>query len=135
MRAIKEQQMSSKSEVHSKGKRRIFTAAEKARILAEYENAPTPVERAVVMRREGVYSSHIANWRKARDSGEEPAKARGRRANPDAAELVRLRKDNQRLQRRLEKADQTIEVLGKVHALLQMAAGESASDEQSSRKS
>ena len=127
--------MSSNSEVHSKGKHRVFTAAEKARILEEYEKAATPVERAVVLRREGVYTSHIANWRKVRASGEPLTKPRGRRANPDAAEFVRLRKENQRLQRRLEKADQTIDVLGKVHALLQMAAGESASDEQSSKKS
>jgi transposase-like protein len=126
--------VSSSPEVRSKATHRIFSAEEKARIISEYENAATPAERAAVLRREGVYTSHIANWRKAAARGEKPMKARGRRPDPDVAELLRLRKDNARLQSRLEKAEQTIDVLGKVHALLQKAAGESASDEQSSRK-
>jgi transposase len=126
--------VSSSSEVRSKATRRSFSAEEKARILSEYANADTPVERAAVLRREGVYTSHIANWRKASAHGEALAKRRGRRPDPDAAELLRLRTENERLQSRLEKAEQTIDVLGKVHALLQKAAGESASDEQSSRK-
>lgn len=126
--------MSSSPKVRSKAPPRRFSAEEKTRIISEYENAATPLERAAVLRREGVYTSHIANWRKAGARGEEAMEARGRRPDPDAAELERLRKDNARLQSRLEKAEQTIEVLGKVHALLQKAAGESASDEQSSRK-
>jgi transposase len=126
--------VSSSPEVRSKATRQSFSAEERARILSEYANAATPVERAAVLRREGVYTSHIANWRKAGAHGEAPGKRRGRRPDPDAAELLRLRTENERLQSRLEKAEQTIDVLGKVHALLQKAAGESASDEQSSRK-
>jgi transposase len=126
--------VSSSPEVRSKATHRSFSADERARIISEYESAATPVERAAVLRREGVYTSHIANWRKANARGEEPMKARGRRPDPHAAELLRLRKDNARLQSRLEKAEQTIDVLGKVHALLQKAASESASEEQSSRK-
>jgi transposase len=127
--------VSSSTEVRSKANHRVFTAEDKARIVVEYEKAATPAERAAMLRREGVYTSHIANWRKARDRGEALTPKRGRRPNPDAAELLRLRKENERLRRWLEEADRTIEVLGKVHALLQLPAGESASEEQSSRKS
>jgi hypothetical protein len=86
-----------------------------------------------LLRKEAIYSSHIANWRKAANA--QADKPRGRRPNPDLAEIGRLKRENDRLSRRLEKADATIEVLGKVHALLQIAAGESASEEQQSRKS
>lgn len=126
--------MSSSPEVSSKkAVRRRFTAAEKARILAEYDRSESPLQRAALLRREGIYSSHISNWRRAQN--ESPEKPRGRRPNPELTELTRLRRENERLARRLEKADRTIEVLGKVHALLQMTAGESALEEQSSRKS
>jgi len=53
-------------EVRSKkATRRRFSAADKARIIAEYDDAKSPLERAAVLRREAVYTSHIANWRKA----------------------------------------------------------------------
>jgi transposase len=111
---------------------RSFSAADKDRILRAYEAAQTPLERAALLRSEAIYTSHIANWRKAR-AGTLPPPKRGR-PNHDAVELLRLRKDNERLRSRLDKADKTIEVLGKVHALLQMAVGESATDEQSFKK-
>jgi transposase len=127
--------MSKPTEVRSQATApRTFSADERARILQDYDSAATPTARAAVLRREGVYTSHISNWRKARNAGEPVAKTPGRRSNPDAAELLRLRTENDRLQRRLEQADRTIDVLGKVHALLQMAAGESATDEQPSKK-
>jgi transposase len=53
--------MVSDSEVRSRGKHRTFTADQKARILAEYESASTALERAALMRREGVYSSLLSN--------------------------------------------------------------------------
>jgi transposase len=49
-------------------KRRSFTAKYKLDILTEYD-AATPAERGVLLRREGLYSSHLSEWRKARDSG------------------------------------------------------------------
>jgi transposase len=76
--------VSSSSDVRSKAKHRVFTAEDKARIVVEYEKAATPAERAAMLRREGVYTSHIANWRKARDRGEALTPTRGRRPNPDA---------------------------------------------------
>jgi transposase len=125
--------MVSDSEVRSRGKHRSFTAEQKARILAEYEAAPTALERAVLMRREGVYSSLLSNWRKQLASGAEPK--RGRPAQPQAAELTRLLKDNERLRRRLEKSERTVDALGKAHALLQMIAGESSMEDERSKPS
>jgi transposase len=125
--------MVSDSEVRPRGKHRTFTAEAKARILAEYEAAATPLERAALMRREGIYSSLLSNWRKQLAAHSAPK--RGRPANPQAADLARLRKDNDRLRHRLEKAERTIEALGKAHALLQMIAGESNADDERSKPS
>jgi len=125
--------MSADPEVRSRAKHRSFSADDKARILAEYEAASNAIERAAVMRRAGVYSSLLSNWRKQRAN---PApKPRGRPANPEAREMRRLREENARLQRRLEKFERTVTALGKAHALLQMIAGESALDEPGSKKS
>jgi transposase len=126
--------MSSSPEVPSRAKHRSFTAEEKARILEEYESASTPIERAAVMRRAGVYSSLLSNWRKQLVAVPAPQK-RGRPANLDALEAARLRQENARLQRRLQKSELLLDALGKVHALLQQAAGESAQDEQPSKDS
>jgi len=124
--------MSSNPEVRPHAKHRTFTADEKARILAAYESAASSIERAAVMRREGVYSSLLSNWRK-QSSGSVPKK-RGRPGHPEGTELTRLRDENERLRRRLERSERKIDALGKAHALLQIIAGESAG-EQSSRKS
>lgn len=126
--------MSSNPEVPSRAKHRSFSADEKARILEEYEAATTAIERAAIMRRAGVYSSLISNWRKQLAAAPKPPK-RGSPSNPEGAELARLRRENERLQRRLDKSELMLDALGKVHALLQQAAGESAQDEQQSKKS
>ena len=126
--------MSIHTEVRSRARHRAFTADEKARILSEYEAAASPLERAAMMRRDGVYSSLISKWRKQLVSGEAPKK-RGRPANPQGTELLGLQRENQRLQRRLEKAERTIAALGKAHALLQMIAGESTADDERSNRS
>jgi transposase len=125
--------MSSELEVRAKGRHRKFSADEKARILAEYEAASTPIERATIMRKSGVYSSLLSNWRKQRVEG--APQRRGRPADPQAAENRRLREENSRLQRRLEKSERTVVALGKAHALLQLIASESATDDERSSKS
>ena len=125
--------MSSSTEVRSRKEHRTFSAEEKVRILAEYDGARSPLERAALIRREGVYSSLISNWRKQLRTGS-PAK-RGRPANPHSAENARLRKELERLQRRLAKSEMTVAALGKAHALLQMIAGESNADEERSSPS
>ena len=122
------------AEAPSKASPRVFTAMDRERIIAAYENAATPAERAAVMRREGVYTSHIANWRKMAKKGKSPeSKTRRRLENPDAVKIARLEAKVESPSRQLTKANDTIDVLGKVHALLQNAAGESAAEEQQSK--
>jgi transposase-like protein len=115
----------SDTEVPAKVTRRRFTAAEKARILDTYEAAST-IERAALLRRERIYSSHLTNWRKQRASGKPLESRRGRKPDPNACELTRLQKQNAALEQKLVKAQQVIDIQGKVYALLRACAGESA---------
>ncbi len=112
-------------EVPAKATRRRFTAAEKARILDAYD-AASAIERAAICRRERIYSSLISNWRKARASGRALASKRGRKPDPNAVEMTRLQKRNAALEEKLVKAQQVIDIQGKVYALLRACAGESA---------
>ena len=108
-------------EVPDRAKRRTFTAAYKLKIVAEYE-AASPGERGAVLRREGLYSSHLTEWRKARDAGALAglAATRGRPpADPVERDNERLRARNSRLEADLDTARRVIEVQGKVSALLE----------------
>src|SRR5665213_665076 len=102
-------------------KRRRFTAEYKQRILREIEACTRPGEIGALLRREGLYSSLISEWRKQQDAGalaglERP---RGRPApNPLAAENARLRSRAERAEAELSKARRVIEVQGNVSALL-----------------
>jgi transposase len=77
-------------------KRRAFTAAYKARILREYDELESGRERGALLRREGLYSSHIDGWRKAREAGtangltEKPAGRPGRRAADKVVSAVQM---------------------------------------------
>jgi transposase len=105
-------------------KRRTFTAAYKARIVQEYDQLATGRERGGLLRREGLYSSHIDGWRKARDNGaagalaDKPAGRPGRSA--EAVEIERLRKENEKLTTELTRTKAALEVVGKAHALLEL---------------
>jgi transposase len=112
-------------EVPAKITRRRFTAAQKARILDAYETA-SPIERAALCRREHIYSSIISNWRKQRASGTPLANRRGPKPDPGAVEATRSNKRIAELERKLAKAQQVIDIQGKVYALLRACAGESA---------
>ncbi len=112
-------------EVLPKTTRRHFVAASKARILDEYD-AASDIEKAAICRREGVYSSLLSNWRKRRAAGKTFVVQRGRKADPSGVELTQLQKRNAALEQRLAKAEQVINVQGKVYALLRAVAGESA---------
>jgi len=111
------------SEVDSKATRRHFSAAYKRRILQEAdEGGPGAV--ASILRREGLYSSHLTTWRRQRESGEiaglEPRK-RGKKPvarNPLAAENEQLRRENARLQKRLHQAETIVAVQKKLCDLL-----------------
>ena len=110
-------------EVDSKAMRRRFSAKYKRRILQEADQGG-PGGIAALLRREGLYSSHLTTWRKQRESGEiaglEPRK-RGKKPvtrNPLAGEVHRLTRENQRLQKRLKQAETIIDVQKKLCDLL-----------------
>ena len=106
-------------EVSPRASRRRFAAEYKARILAEYERLPDG-ERGALLRREGLYSSLISEWRKQAAAGavEGLSNKRGRRG-PDARDrrIGALEADNERLGQRWGTAEKVIEVQGKVSAL------------------
>lgn len=107
---------------------RRYSAKYKARILAEYEGL-SKGDKGALLRREGLYSSLISEWRRQRDRGalEALAKASGRpSADPLEGENARLRRDNERLGVELDKARKVIEVQGKLSALLEQLATDSA---------
>ena len=104
--------------------RRRFTAEYKLRILGEADRSTESGQLGAVLRREGLYSSHLTAWRKQRSEGTfaglEP-KRRGRKTSPDAplvAENERLQRDNQRLTARLRQAETIIEVQKKLSEIL-----------------
>jgi transposase len=108
-------------EVPEHATRRTYTAQYKLRILAEYERRGRD-ERGALLRREGLYSSLISEWRKQRDQGALQALATSPgRPTSDSREqeLTRLRRENARLQADLGKARRVIEVQGKLSALLE----------------
>lgn len=112
-------------EVAERPVRRRFTAAYKLRIVEQADALQsTPGGIGALLRREGLYSSHLSNWRTQRDSGALKAlapKKRGRKPaekNPLTKRVAQLESANRRLQQRLEKAELIIEVQKKVAALL-----------------
>ena len=108
-------------ELVERARRRRFTAEYKLRIVREAEACTRPGEIGALLRREGLYSSHLTAWRKQRDQGELAAlgRARGRRKpNPLEAENGRLRRRAERAETELAKARKVIEVQGNVSALL-----------------
>jgi len=108
-------------EVVVKAQRRQFTAAYKHRILQEADACAQPGEIGALLRREGLYSSHLNTWRHQRVRGEQqgltPAK-RGRKTDPQAAENARLQRETERLKAQLARAELIIEVQKKVSQLL-----------------
>jgi transposase-like protein len=108
-------------EVMAQAQRRRFTAAYKLEILAEAEQCREAGELGVLLRREGLYASHLSNWRRQREQGQLQglqSQQRGRKANPQATELAQLRRENERLRQRLEQADLIIDVQKKLYQLL-----------------
>jgi transposase-like protein len=112
--------------------RRSFSAEYKLAIVAEYENAPNG-EKGAVLRREGLYSSHVIEWTRARDAGalisarsptdSRPASSRRPEKRPkksaETVELERLRARNAKLEADLLKTRTALDIMGKAHALLE----------------
>ena len=108
-------------ELVERAKRRSFTAKYKLEILAKADACTQPGEIAELLRREGLYTSHLTYWRKQRDAGALVAlgRPRGRKpANRRDAELAALRRRAERAEAELAKARKVIEVQGNVSALL-----------------
>lgn len=109
-------------EVVPQAKRRRFTVEYKLRILEEADRCTEPGQVGALLRREGLYASHLSNWRKTRDRWQLEAfraQKRGRKTKyPDEAELAKLRRENERLRGELEKAEIIIDVQKKLSRLL-----------------
>ena len=104
--------------------RRVFSPEYKLAIVAEYENAPTG-EKGAILRREGLYSSHIIEWTRARDAGvlsgsagESGAPVKRSKKSAEQVELEKLRRQNKTLQADLAKTRMALDIMGKAHALL-----------------
>jgi transposase-like protein len=111
----------------ARGPRR-YSAKYKAQILEEYEQLDK-AGKGALLRREGLYTSLISEWRKQRDRGalEALAKPAGRQpADPRDREVARLRRENERLAAELDRTRKVIEVQGKLSALLDQLASDSA---------
>jgi transposase-like protein len=112
-------------------RRRRFSAEYKLRIVREAEACTSRGEIGELLRREGLYSSLLTEWRRARDGGalaglERP---RGPKANPLEAENARLRRRAERAETELWKARRVIEVQGNVSALLEQLLGTEGASE------
>jgi transposase-like protein len=121
-------------EVVVQAERRRFTAKYKLHILEEADRCNGAGELGALLRREGLYSSYLSRWRRQRDQGQLQAlasKKRGRKGaaqGQQAEELAELRRENQRLQLRLQQAETVIEVQKKLSQLLGLTASETGKD-------
>jgi transposase len=121
-------------EVVAVARRRQYSSSEKRRILALADACTQPGEIGALLRREGIYSSHLSTWRRQRDAAEraglEPQK-RGRKTDPALAEahhLEKLTRENERLRRKLAQAELIIDVQKKVATLLGMSMAHAPND-------
>lgn len=120
----------------SRPSRRVFSPEYKLAIVTEYENAPNG-EKGAILRREGLYSSHVIEWARARDAG---ALATNRAADPvtpskrpkksaEQVELEKLRRRNAKLEADLTKTRLALDIMGKAHALLEELSESADNDE------
>ena len=113
------------TEVTPKAKRRSFTAAYKQQILQEADRCRQHGQLGALLRREGLYSSHLTTWRRQRDRGELGTKKRGKTPDPQAKEVARLQRQVERLQTQLNQAETIIAVQKKLCDLLGLPAADS----------
>lgn len=111
-------------EVRPAPRRRTFTTEYKLRILAEADRSSEPGAIGALLRREGLYSSHLTEWRRQRAAGELKAgvtKVRGRKPAPEAQEVARLQRENERLRAQLVQAELIIGAQKKLAQALEHA--------------
>ncbi|WP_407566786.1 hypothetical protein [Polymorphospora sp. A560] len=128
-----------------KPSRRVFSPEYKLAMVAEYESAANG-EKGAILRREGLYSSHIIEWTRARDAGQlgnggaektdAATTVAGARVKKSAEqiELEKLRRQNEKLQADLKKTRMALDIMGKAHALLEELS-ESADDDSPPKRS
>jgi transposase-like protein len=122
--SVGEKRTAPSPEVLEKPVRRRFTVEYKLRMLAEADACSEPGMLGELLRREGLYSSHLSTWRRQRDEGALAGlapKRRGRKPkpkNPFADENEQLRRENQRLKEKLRQAELIIDVQKKVSEML-----------------
>ena len=115
----------------AKPTRRRFSAAYKLAILEEYERCSESGERGALLRREGLYSSHIVEWRRAKEVGALAGlapKIRRSKRSAFQAEIDRLRRRNEKLEDQLQKHKQALEIQGKASELLARLLAESSEE-------
>lgn len=116
--------------------RRVFSPEYKLAIVTEYENAPTG-EKGAILRREGLYSSHIIEWTRARDAGTLTTSGSAHPVTPskrpkksaEQVELEKLRRRNAKLEADLTKTRLALDIMGKAHALLEELSESADNDE------
>jgi transposase-like protein len=124
--AMETSRMTVETEVVAKARRRRFTAIEKLRVLKEADGCRRPGELGALLRREGLYSSHLSAWRAARQRGElagltpRPRGPKAKPVNPRDRKLAEQAREITRLRARLERAEGLVEVQKKVSQLLGM---------------
>ncbi len=112
----------------AKPKRRRFNAEYKLAILEEYEALSDPGAKGALLRREGLYSSHLVEWRRSRDLGalrELAPKSRPAKRTPEQVELDRARRRIEALEANLAKHRLALEIQGKASELLERLLAES----------
>ena len=128
----KERERMPETEVVEKAKRRQYTAEYKLRMLREVEASKGTGEIGALLRREGLYSSLISKWRQQCDQGSLEglgAHKRGPKAELQGVELARLKRENERLRKRLDRAELIIDVQKKVAQMLGVSVEEYELDE------
>jgi transposase len=121
-------------EVVPTAKRRSFSKAEKLRILAAADACVAPGDIGALLRREGIYSSHLATWRKQRQLAGEAQLIEGKRGpkvKPEAAQdrlVLQLQSEVERLRNKLAKADLIIDVQKKLSILLGLSTSDTTGE-------
>ena len=121
-------------EVVATARRRQFTSGDKRRILDAADRCTQPGEIGALLRKEGIYSSHLTTWRRQRAADERAVLApqkRGRKADPVQIEdrrVLQLTQENDRLRRKLAQANAIIDVQKKLCTLLGLSTDEAPSE-------
>lgn len=118
-------------------RRRAFSAADKLAHLDAYEQACEHGEGGAYLRREGLYSSSISEWRKQRDAGVLTGKKPGEkvgRLTAEQAEIARLTRELDRANKRLSTTEAALDIMGKAHALLETLSESADCDTQRKKR-